>query len=68
MSFLVVLCVRSCLYLPVPVLDVPVAVDGGGEEVVVALETLADLVGIDAPLKIEAWKIFTKDVLDASMG
>jgi len=49
-------------------LDVPFVVDGGGEEVVVALETLADLVGIDAPLKIEAWKIFTKDVLDASMG
>ena len=35
---------------------------------VVALETLADLVGIDALLKIEAWKIFSKDVLDVSMA
>src|SRR5450756_263827 len=68
MSFLVVLCVRSCLFPPIPVLDVPVVVDSGGEEVVIALETLADFVGVDTLLKIEARKIFTKDVLDVRVG
>ncbi|WP_126855167.1 hypothetical protein [Candidatus Cryosericum septentrionale] len=68
MSFLMVLCVRSCLLPPIPVLDIPVVVDGGGEVVVVALEALADFVGIDALLKIHAWKIFSKDVLDVRAG
>ena len=52
---------------PISVLDVPVVV-GGGEEVAVPLKTLANFVGIDALFEIQAWKIFSKDVLDVRVG
>jgi len=55
------------LFPPIPVLDVPVVVDGG-EEVIVALDTLADFVGVDALLKVEARKVLALDVLDVSMA
>gem|GEM_PF-4897864 len=51
---------------PMSVLDVPVVV-GGGEEVAVALEALANFVGIDELLKIRARGVLAPDVLEVNM-